>query len=422
VALAALLAQAAAGADASAPEDWPQWGGPWRDFQVEGRLAATWPAGGPRVVWRRLLGDGYSGVAAVGGRLYTLLRAGADEVAIAIDAATGETLWSHRYPAPVPDYLVDDRGVGPRSTPSVTADRVFAVGVRGTLHALDRATGEPVWRRELVADLGGSEDRQGYAASPLLYRDLVIVPVGGRGRALVALRQRDGSIAWRGGDWECAPASPFLIELGGVEQVVALLDGAVAGFSASTGRELWRHPHPSPRGDRNISTPAWDGRDRLFVSSLDGGTRLVRLEPRVDTPSESGAPAGSSAIAATEVWSSNRVRLQFTNALWRGDAVYASNGGSGPIPLTAIAAATGDVLWRDRSFGRAQLVQVGEDTLLLDEDGTLAVVRLAPDRLRVLASAQVLVGEQAWTAPTVVGRRVYLRTRARLVALELPEP
>jgi outer membrane protein assembly factor BamB len=282
--------------------------------------------------------------------------------------------------------------------------------VRGTLLAFDSATGASFWRRELVGELGGTRDVQGYVASPLAWRDLVIVPVGGPGRALLALRQDDGEEVWRSGDFENALTSPFLIHHGGAEQVVCLLDGAVAGFAPASGRELWRHAHPSPRGDRNISTPVWDGADRLFVSSLDGGSRMLRL-----------ASDGGSTVV-TESWRSSEVRVQFTNVLWRGDTLYAANGGSGPMPLVAIGATGGDVLWRDRRFSRAHLLLVGERALLLDQNGTLAVVELSPSRARTLAAFQVVTAEQTWTPPAVAGGRVYIRTRARVVALELPAP
>lgn len=395
---------------AAAPADWPQWGGPHRDFRVDAELAPAWPPEGPKIAWRRPLGDGYSGIAVANGTLYTLYREQVDEVAIALDAATGDTIWSHRYEAPIPPYMIDDRGVGPRATPLVTADRVFVVGVRGTLQALERASGKPIWRRELVAELGGSEDVQGYASSPLAWRDLVIVPAGGDGHAMVAFRQATGEVAWKSGNFENALTSPFLVELAGDLQVVALLSGAVAGFAPSSGDLLWQHPHPSPRGDRNISTPVFDGIDRLFVSSLDGGSRVLRLR----------AERGS--ISAKELWRSDRLRVQFTNAVWRGDVIYASNGSTGPIPLTAVSASSGEILWRERAFGRAHLIDAGERILLLDENGTLAVVELGPAGIEVRARWKLPQDELMWTAPSVAGNRVYVRTRTQLLALELPSP
>jgi outer membrane protein assembly factor BamB len=410
--LAALLLAAlpASSPEAARASDWPQWGGPHRDWSVDGEIGTAWPPQGPRILWQRPLGDGYSAVAAAGDTLYTLYRSGADEVAIALEAATGKTVWTHGYSAPIPSYLHEERGVGPRSTPLVTAERVFVVGVRGTMQALDRASGRELWRCELVTGLGGSRDVQGYAASPLAWRDLVIVPAGGAGRALVALHQENGELAWRSGSSENAMTSPFLIELGGESQVVAFLAEGVAGFAPSTGTRLWQHPHPSPRGDRNISTPVFDGVDRLFLSSADGGSRAIRLETK------------GGLTTAREVWRSQSLRVQFTNALWRGDTIYASNGSSGPLPLTAVAAANGRILWRDRAFSRAHLVEIGERTLLLDESGTLALLTLSGDGVRVEARARLPLEEQVWTPPSVAGGRVYVRTRRRLLALELPAP
>ena len=410
LAACSVIAIAAAAAPDPQGPDWPQWGGPHRDFTVDGELAATWPAEGPRILWRRPLGDGYSAVAAAGDAIFTLYRSGDAEVATALVAATGETLWAHRYPAPVPSYLIHDRGVGPRSTPLLVGERIFVVGVGGTMQALDRKSGKALWRRELVTELGGSKDVQGYAASPLAWKDLVIVPVGGDGRALVALRQDDGEVAWRGGSFGNAMTSPFLIELGGEQQVVAFLDGGVSAFAPSTGKLLWQHPHPSPRGDRNISTPVFDGRDRLLLSSLDGGSRVVRLETRAGT------------TTVRELWSSQQLRVQFTNAIWRADAIYASNGGTGPIPLTAVAASSGEILWRDRAFARAHLIEIGDRALLLDESGTLAMVAFSPTGLRIDARCRLPLDEPIWTPPSVADGRVYVRTRNQIMAIELPSP
>jgi outer membrane protein assembly factor BamB len=394
-------------AGSAAASDWPQWGGPGRDFRVDAELETDWPAEGPRLVWRRLLGDGYSAIAAAGDTVYTLYRAGDDEVAIAIDADTGRTRWSHRYAAAIPGYVRDLHGVGPRSTPLVTADLVFVVGLRGTLHALDRASGAPRWRRDLVAELGGSEDDMGYTASPLAWRDLIIAPVGGPGRAMVALRQADGGVAWKSGDFQRALSSPILIELAGSPQVVALLTGAVAGFDAATGAELWHVADAGLGGARNITTPAWDGADRIFVTSADGGSRMLRVHGR------------DGRFTAEQLWHSNRVRVQYTNALWRDDLLLVSNGAAGPRPLTAFAGSSGEIRWQDRDLELSHLVAVGDRLLALDDDGTLSVATLEPSGARIDARAQLVYGEEVRTPPTVAGGRVYVRTRSRLLALDL---
>jgi len=391
---------------ASDREGWPQWGGPTRDFHVATE-AAPWPEGGLRIVWRRDLDTGYSSIVASEGILYSVGRRGETERVIALSAETGETRWAYEYAAPLPDWMRTNHGVGPRSTPLLVDGRLFTVGINGTLLCLEPEGETLLWRKDLVTDLGGSRNNRGYASSPLAVGDLVIVPVGGKGQALVAFRQTDGTVAWKSGDFERGLSSPFLTSLGGRPQVVALLNGAVAGFEPSTGRLLWSHPHGG-RGERNVTTPVLGDDGLLFVSSAyGGGSRVLRLE------------AASGKTDVRELWADEQVRVMFTNALRIGRHVYASSGDFGPVPLTAVAVETGEVAWRDRSFGRLNMVRLGDRVLVLDEGGSLGLVSLSADGLTVHSRMQ-LTKDKSWTAPSVVGRRVYVRTETSLFALELP--
>ncbi len=400
------LVLALASTTASSRADWAQWGGPGRDFHVRTE-AATWPEEGPRIVWQRPLDAGYSAVVEKDGVLYTLGRKDETERVFAISAETGKTVWTYDYPAPLPEWMRTNHGIGPRSTPLVTEKSLFTVGINGTLLCLDRATGTLRWKDELVSGRGGSRNTRGYAASPMALGDLLVLPVGGKGQSLVAFRQKDGSVAWQSGDFGSALSSPFLIELEGRRQIVALLNGVVAGFDPASGGLLWRHPHGG-EGDRNVSTPVWGDDRLLFVSSAyGGGSRVIRLVPK---PEKTGVE---------QLWADEQVRVMFTNALRIEGHVYASSGDFGPIPLTAVDVKTGTVTWRDRAFARANLVRMGSRVLVLDEKGSLGLVTLSPKGLEVHSRMQ-LADDLAWTAPSVVGRRAYVRTVGTLFALELP--
>ena len=404
--LAAGVFLAAAGPP-SVPAEWPQWGGPSRDFRGAAELAPTWPATGPPVRWRRPVGEGYSAVVVAEGVGYTMDREGENERVLAFSTADGATLWTHSYAAPLPEWLRRNHGVGPRATPLVRGDRLFAVGVSGTFHCLDRATGAVRWRHELLAEMGGTRNTRGYASSPLALGDLVVLPVGGKGRALVAFRQEDGRVAWSSGDFANALSSPFVIEVCGERQIVALLDGVVAGFGAGDGRLLWQHPHGG-QGARNVAVPLWGEDGLLFVSSAyGGGSRVLEL-----------SRAGG-ATQVREKWASEQVRVMFTSGLRLGGHVYVSSGDFGPVPLTAVEAATGEITWRDRSFTRANLLEVGTRAIVLDEEGTLGLVSLSPRGLEVHARHR-LVEDLARTPPSLVGKRLFVRTPREVLALDLP--
>src|ERR1041385_1205941 len=168
-------------------QDWAQWGGPHRNFISETKgLATTWPAAGPPRLWQRELGEGYSAIAVEHGVLFTMYRKGDNEVAIALDAATGKTVWEYSYAAPFsPEYDMTN-GPGPHATPLVSGDMVFTSGATGKLNCLDKKTGKLLWSHDLIKEFQGTVRVNGYSCSPIAYKDTVVMMVGGPSSALVA--------------------------------------------------------------------------------------------------------------------------------------------------------------------------------------------------------------------------------------------
>jgi outer membrane protein assembly factor BamB len=405
-------------------QSWPQWGGPGRDFTAvpAGRIGASWPSDGPRELWSRPLGEGYSGIVTDGTVLVTMYRpikglvtilkervwspATSPEAVIGIDAASGRTLWEHAYDAPILPRMNVEYGTGPHATPLIVGDMVYAVGSTGRMHALDRQTGRVVWAHDLYGELKGAVQDRGYSCSPLAYGNTVIVTVGGPGQALVAFDRKTGAIVWKNGDVDPSPSSPRVIVVDGQEQLVLPHADGIAGFDPASGATLWNHPHSTDYG-LNISMPAWGDDNVLVISSAySGGSRGLRL-----------AQAGGR-TTVTELWASSRLRVHFGSIVRLGDRVYASSGDFGPAFVAAADVRTGAIAWQERGFARASLVAIGEKLLLLDEDGVLALVIPGPAGLTVLAKADVLA-TQSWTVPTVVGTRAYLRDRAVIKALDI---
>ena len=175
-------------ANAAAPRgSWRQWGGPTGDFRLPAAgLAATWPEEGPRVIWNRPLGEGYSAVSADGGTLFTMYRDGDDDVIIALRAADGVTRWEQRYHAPTRPQNTVEFGKGPNATPLVVDNRVVTLGYSGQLNGLDRDTGSMIWSVDLIEDLDGEVLTFGHSASPIAHDGKVLVLVGGDRHGLVA--------------------------------------------------------------------------------------------------------------------------------------------------------------------------------------------------------------------------------------------
>ncbi len=388
-------------------EEWPQWGGPRRNFTSKTpALAAEWPEEGPPRLWRRALGEGFSAISVRDGTLYTMYREGDDEVVIAMDAATGRTLWEHAYAAPIDDSYNMDRGPGPHATPLVEDELVFTVGATAILHAIDRETGEPRWRRDLIEEFGGTKRDRGYAASPLAWRDTLILSVGGEDNSLMSLRQSDGSVVWGRHNFVASPSSPLLIEVDGQEQVAALMGFHLVGVSPEDGRLLWAMEHRTELG-QNVSTPVWGEDNMLYTSAGYGvgsrGVRLVRngehTRPEV-------------------VWHNKRMRLHFSNAIRIGDFVYGTSGDFGPGFFAAINIHDGRIPWRQRGFGKASFLLAAGRFIILDENGVLGLATPTAEGLEVHSKVQLL-DRYSWTVPTLVGTVLYVRDRKNIMAFDL---
>ncbi|MPZ18140.1 MAG: PQQ-binding-like beta-propeller repeat protein [Luteitalea sp.] len=220
------------------------------------------------------------------------------------------------------------------------------------------------------------------------------------------VRQRTGAVAWKRHSFSFAPGSPVLIDVDGQPQLVAFSGDEVAGIDPANGDLLWRHPHKTDYG-LNISTPVWGRDNLLFLSSAyNNGSRVLQL-------TRSGGKTN-----VKELWFNNRMRVHIGTVIRLGDHAYGASGDFGPSFITAINVKTGEIAWRDRSFARAQFVYADDKLIILDEDGALGIATVSPKGLKVHTRADVLT-KIAWTPPTLVGTRLYVRDRQNIVALDL---
>lgn len=328
------------------------------------------------------------------------------EIVIAAHAETGQTVWEHTTPF---NFQSDapEMGNGPYAGPLVVGDRLFTVGVTGRLQCLEKNSGKVVWTQELWTQHQGSRMMYGYSSSPIAFRDLIIMPVGGRGRAVMAFRQADGTVAWSKNDFGNVYSSPILIDVAGLEQLALLMDGAVIAVNPHNGDLQWQVPF---KADFSIAvaTPVWSSDQLLFVSSeYNAGTKVIQLR------------RNGRQTTATELWSSNRLRLHHGNAMRIGDTVYFSNGGKGSQAiLTAVDIRSGQIHWQQRTIEKATFVWADQKLITLDQDGNLMMAYPSPQAFKITAKAPLLT-RLAWTPPVLVGTRLYLRDRQTMMAVEL---
>ena len=391
---------------AVAQSEWPQWGGPSRDFVARSKgLAATWPEQGPKQLWSRALGEGHSSIVVDRDTLYTMYSQGDQESVIALSAKTGQTIWELKYEAPTAGMRYDE-GLGPHSTPLLVGNLLYTVGALGKVHALDKVRGKVLWTVDLWKDLGGKKRDRGYSCSPLAYKNTIILTLGGKDQALVALDQKSGRVVWKAQNFDASPASMVVINVDGEDQLAAFMGGEIAGVNPNNGQLLWSHPHVTDWG-LNISNPIWGNDNLLFVSSAyGGGSRVLKL-----TRSQ-----GKTNVS--EVWFHRRLRLHHTTAMRIGDYIYASSGDFGPAFFSAVNVKTGEMAFQDRSFPKANFVYADGKLIILDEDGNLALATVSPIGLKVISKVSVMKN-LAWTVPTLVGTKLYVRDRRTIAAFDL---
>ncbi|MGB0717376.1 MAG: PQQ-binding-like beta-propeller repeat protein [Phycisphaerae bacterium] len=393
------------GCNATAKE-WPQWGGPSRDFIVNApKLADTWPDEGPPKIWTRELGKGYSAIAVTGDKLITMYRNEKDEdVVVAMNRGDGKTIWEHSYAAPTYEGQVLEFGHGPNGTPLVVGNKIYTIGFTGKMNCLELNTGKPIWSHDLVKDFDAKVHKFGYSNSPMLYEGNIVVAVGGEKYGLVGFDPTSGKPAWKGEPMDMSYASPIVINVDGQDQFVIMSSEEVIGVSTK-GKKLWSHPCVN-QYKNNATDPLWMNGNMLWVSTqLDGGTRCLKLTRSGDKTS------------VEEVWFNDKVKIFHWNAIPVGDHVYGSIGGRTTF-LAAVDIKTGEVKWKERGYHKANCLYADNKLIFLDENGQLVMGTISPDAFKVLGNVQ-LTEKVSWTVPTLVGDTLYVRDNKNIMALNL---
>ncbi len=263
-----------AAASAQTNGEWPQWRGASRDgISKETGLLKQWPEAGPPLAWKASgAGSGYSSFAISKGRLYTMGSRGDREFVIAFDVANGKEVWA----TPHGKTFDNDRGGGPRGTPTIDGDRIYALGGSGDLSAFDARTGKIAWTLNVLSTFGGSNITWGISESPLVIGDKVLVNAGGRGASIVALKKTDGSLIWKSESDEAGYSSALPVQVGGTTQVIFFTGNRALALDVRDGKLLWEYARPS-NDVANIATPVARG-NRVWISSGYGtGGGLVEI-------------------------------------------------------------------------------------------------------------------------------------------------
>lgn len=375
--------------------DWPQYRGMNRDgISRETGLLKTWPETGPKVVWKAEIGPAYSAIAVSSGRLFTMDSKGTDEFVVCFDAASGKELWRYRNDA----SFDNDQGNGPRSTPVVDGNMVYALGALGQLTALSAQDGKKIWAHNLKTEFGSEIPQWGTSTQPLVEKDLLIVDVGGdSGQSIMAFHKKNGSVQWKTHTDKQGYSTPIAVTVNGVRQILVFTGTTLVSVSP-TGNVLWKYPWRTS-WDANIASPVFVAPDKVFVStSYDVGAALVQIK-------------GNS---VQEIWKSRIMKNHFNSSVVDGNNLY----GFDDATLKCIDVLTGAEKWKQSGFGKGSLILADGHLIVLSERGKLALVEATPTAYKEAASYQALDGK-CWTMPTLANGKLYLRNQKSLVSLDL---
>jgi outer membrane protein assembly factor BamB len=381
--------------------NWPQWRGPDRnDVSRETGLLRTWPGDGPKLLWAFTnAGLGFSGPAIVGGRLFTMGAYSDKEYVYAIDAGTGKELWS----AEIGPMFLNGWGDGPRGTPTVDGNRVYAISGQGGLICVEADSGAKVWLVDLHKNLGGETPSWGFAESPLVDGNQVVCTPGASQGALAALDKQTGKVLWRSEKLTdpAAYSSIVVAEVGGLRQYIQMTADQVVGVAAADGRLLWRS-NVAHNNTAVISTPIVH-QDHVYVTTGYGaGCGLLKL-----------SPDGKGTKAET-VYTNKVMKNQHGGVVLVDDHVYGYSEGSGWVCQEF---KTGKSVWESKKLGKGSLtVADGRLYCYTEDKGTVVLAEAGPGgwtehgRFTIPnETGQERKKGQIWTHPVVAGGRLYLR-------------
>ena len=389
------------------PGQWPQWRGPNRDGKSpETGLLKQWPEAGPALAWKATgIGTGYSSVAVVGGRVFTMGDLADGEHVIALNVADGKPAWSVKV---APKGSVDYPG--PRATPTVDGQHLYVVAPLGDVVCLEAASGKEVWRKHLENDFGGKHAHWGYAESPLVDGDRLVVTPGGRQGTLVALDKRTGQKLWQSKEWtdEAQYSSVIVAEHGGVRQYIQLTMKTVAGVAADSGKLLWKGAFPGRTAV--IPTPIFHDGHVYVAAGYGVGCALFKIN------------AQGGKFTAQQVYQNKVMKNHHGGVILHEGKVYGHSDSSG---WTCQDLLSGKEAWQDKEkLGKGAIAYADGMFYLREEDagkGTIALIEASPEGYKEHGRFDQpdRSGKNTWPHPVVAGGKLYIRDQDTLLCYDV---
>ena len=395
----------------------PQFLGPSRDCKIPGpSLATDWSAEPPEKLWRQPIGAAWSGFAIAAQRAVTQEQRDENEAVVCYNVQTGSVLWLHTDSG---QYKTAIAGEGPRATPTIHDGRVYTLGATGVFNCLELATGKPVWQRHIATDAGLDLDSPvdqsglssnrnkakewGYASSPLIVDDKVVVSAGGEnGKSLFAYDTAGGEPVWSGGNSRAGYSSARLAKLHGETQILIFNQDGLAAHSPENGSVAWKFDWSAPYP--HVSMPVSLPGNRVLLSLGYGkGSKLLQVD------------FDGGVFSATELWKSIRMKAKFTNLVFHDDHIYGLDDGM----FTCIDAERGHRKWKDGRYGHGQILLRGSHILVMAENGDVVLLEANPEKQVELTKFAALDGK-TWNPPALAGDYLLVRNHREAACYKLP--
>jgi outer membrane protein assembly factor BamB len=386
-------------------EGWTQYRGPNRDgISISKTSIKAWPSGGePFEVWRRPIGEGFSGISIVGEQLVTAFAEDGKELLGGFDGNTGKEMWR----TALGPKFEEEMGNGPRATPTIDGEFAYMLDSTGGLFCVNVKSGDVIWQVSLTDDFKIKRPRRGFSCSPLIAGKMLILHGGGEDAAFIGLDKTTGKTLWKTGDAAAGHSSPFMATINGTEQAVftiarvvdkdgerKVIDEAVAVLPS--GEVLWR----GPSLPQIIAMPVFVPPNKVFISSsVENGCLLIQVKPdgKVET-----------------VWHNKEMRNHFNSSVYYEGHIY----GFSSSTLKCLVADTAERKWSKRGYGKGSLIVADNKLIVLSDRGKLALIEANPKGFNELAQAKVL-NEKSWTCPSFAEGKIYLRTHKEMVCYDL---
>jgi outer membrane protein assembly factor BamB len=381
------------------PPEWPGFRGSERNNVIRGvRIDTDWTKAAPVEIWRRPIGPAWSSFAVQGNRIYTQEQRGEEEVVACYDLSTGAPVWKHRDAA---RFWESNAGAGPRGTPALAHGRVYTLGATGIVNALDARTGAVVWSRSAAKDTGAELPGWGFAGSPLVVDDIVIVSTAG---SLSAYDAGSGELRWVADTEGIGYSSPQLATIDGITQVLLPNTSGLASLAPADGKVLWKHAW---RSDGIVQPALIEGHD-VLLGSGSGGEEVGMRRLSVTR--------GPDGWRVEERWTSKGLKPYFNDFVVHENRAFGFDG----TILSCIDLADGTRKWKGGRYGQGQMIVLPDQDVLLvlSEEGELALVAAAPDRFTELARVRALDGK-TWNHPVLVGDVLLVRNSEEMAAYRL---